>query len=166
MTRWRPNYYLVFDEESVFHPSSFHRCVRYLFIISWEVDTGEDTVRTDPEVFVTDEPGIQDDVEVDEYLEKVPLLDQETLQEPDPYSEDRSPTPKPQLRPRIVETFFDEDVILVDFYDQSPTTNRSNSPPLDLKNLLQELKELSMESLTFPRMGLPKCFDKDRGSDV
>lgn len=63
---WRPNYYLIFDEESAYHPSSFRHGVTYntpLAVIGSELEKPEQLIAAD--------------IEVERYLEKVPLLDAE-----------------------------------------------------------------------------------------
>ena len=147
MTWWRPNYYLVFDEESVHHPSAFRRCMRYLF------NPSQANADLDPVRHKSDTPSIQDN-EVDEYLEKVPLLDSETDQETDVY-EDQSPTPRPRPCFTLIESFMNPKTIDFDEkyaihkWPQSPplalpTRNWTQSPPLDLQKLTKELKELKL----------------------
>jgi hypothetical protein len=124
---WRPNYYLIFDEENVYHPSSFRRCVRYLFRAS-HFDTAADVIGTNRPVI--DDPSFQDDIEVEKYLEKVPLLENETDQVlTEPYEDDDSPTPTQPAIHSDINNF-----IYVD--DDSPTCKRPQSPPPDLEQLV------------------------------
>jgi hypothetical protein len=66
VTWWRPNYYLVFDEENAYHPSSFRHCWEYL-------------IGTSPSTFTElkreeEEADPHGDVEAERYLAEVPLL--------------------------------------------------------------------------------------------